>query len=223
MFTVLVAESDKDVLEKILSGYEEIGYSCICTDNGEKIFEIIENDFIDLIVADTALSGKNENYLPSALRRAGYSIPVIMTAPYYDFESMKNAFLSGVDDYMIKPINTDELILRTNAVLRRAHIQNAKTIKIGSTVLNYDSLSVQVGECEQTLPQKEFYLIFKLLSQLDRTFTRQELMDEIWGMVSQADEKTVNTHINRLRKRFADSDDFSIVTVRGRGYKAVEK
>lgn len=221
MFNILIAQSDEKTRELISKAYKENGYNCLSVDSGSKIDEIVENVFVDLIVADEDLADEDGCDLLTALRKADIDIPIIVIAPEYQFTCMEKAFQSGADDYMVKPVNADELLLRTNALLRRAKVQSSKTVTVGSTTLNYDALSVQVGDSEQTLPQKEFYLMFKLLSQLDRTFTRQELMDEIWGMISQSDEKTVNTHINRLRKRFADNDDFSIVTVRGRGYKAI--
>lgn len=124
---------------------------------------------------------------------------------------------------MIKPINVKELVLRVEALLRRAKISSDKKITVGSTVLNYDALTVTINGKETILPQKEFYLLYKLLSYPNKIFTRQQLMDEIWGMFSETDERTVNTHINRLRDRFEGCNDFEIVTVRGLGYKAVKK
>ena len=139
------------------------------------------------------------------------------------FDDIQTGFRAGADDYMIKPINVRELVLRVEALLRRAKISSEKKIVAGSTVLNYDALTVTVHGKETILPQKEFYLLYKLLSYPNKIFTRQQLMDEIWGMFSETDERTVNTHINRLRDRFRDCTDFEIVTVRGLGYKAVKK
>lgn len=136
---------------------------------------------------------------------------------------MKKAFRTGTDDYMVKPINVNELLLRVEALLRRARISIEKKIVVGDTTLNYDALTVTRHGNESILPQKEFYLLYKLLSYPNKIFTRQQLMDEIWGMFSETDERTVNTHINRLRDRFSDCSDFEIITVRGLGYKAVKK
>lgn len=136
---------------------------------------------------------------------------------------MERGFRVGCDDYMIKPVNVKELLLRVEALLRRAKISSEKKITVGSTVLDYDALTVTIHGRETILPQKEFFLLYKLLSYPNKIFTRPQLMDEIWGMFSETDERTVNTHINRLRERFADCPDFEIVTIRGLGYKAVKK
>lgn len=161
--------------------------------------------------------------LTRALRDSNYDLPILMVTAKDQFSDMQRAFRSGTDDYMVKPINVNELLLRVEALLRRAKIFSEKRIVVGATVLDYDSLTVTRNGEESTLPQKEFYLLYKLLSYPNKIFTRQQLMDEIWGMFSETDERTVNTHINRLRDRFEGCDDFEIVTVRGLGYKAVKK
>ena len=156
-------------------------------------------------------------------RAAKMDLPVLMVTAKDQFDDMQKGFRAGTDDYMIKPINVKELVLRVEALLRRAKIQSEKKITVGNTVLNYDALTVTIHGEETILPQKEFYLLYKLLSYPNKIFTRPQLMDEIWGMFSETDERTVNTHINRLRERFSDCKDFEIVTVRGLGYKAVKK
>ena len=161
--------------------------------------------------------------LTQSLRDAGYDLPILMVTAKDQFDDMQKGFRAGTDDYMIKPINVKELVLRVEALLRRAKISSEKKIVIGSTVLDYDALTVTLHGKESILPQKEFYLLYKLLSYPNKIFTRQQLMDEIWGMFSETDERTVNTHINRLRDKFSDCKDFEIVTVRGLGYKAVKK
>ena len=160
--------------------------------------------------------------LVKSLRDAGYTLPIMMVTEKDQFEDMQRAFRAGPDDYMIKPINVKELVLRVEALLRRAKISSEKRITVGSTILDYDALPVTIHGKETILPQKEFYLPYKLLSYPNKIFTRQQLMDEIWGMFSETDERTVNTHINRLRDKFSDCSDFEIVTVRGLGYKAVK-
>ena len=138
---------------------------------------------------------------------------------YYD---MRLGFLSGSDDYMVKPVNINELVLRVGALLRRAQMANERRQVIGGTVLECDSLSVHTGKETMTLPQKEFMLLYKMVSFPGRIFTRQQLMDDIWGYSSETDTHTVDVHIGRLRERFRDNPDFKIVTMRGVGYKVVK-
>lgn len=223
MFNVLVVEDDADMRELLSTVYIEAGYNCFSANDGLEAFEIIENEYINLVVTDIMMPNMNGYELSKELREMGYDMPILMITAKDAFEDLEKGFLCGADDYMTKPLNFKEMILRSEALLRRAKINTEKKITVGSTSLDFDSLCVSVNGEEETMPQKEFYLIFKLLSSLNKTFTRQELIDEIWGMNIEVDDRTVNTHINRLRTRFADSEDFEIVTVRGLGYKAVKK
>lgn len=223
MFNILVVEDDADMRELFCTVFSQRGYNSFCANDGLEAFDVIESEYIDLIVTDIMMPNMDGIEFVENLRKAGYDLPVLMVTAKGQFEDMEKGFRSGGDDYMVKPININELILRTEALLRRAGINNDKKITVGNTVFDYDSLTVRMNDKEETLPQKEFYLIYKLLSQPNKIFTRQELMDEIWGMFSETDERTVNTHINRLRSRFANCDDFEIVTIRGLGYKAVKK
>lgn len=161
--------------------------------------------------------------LTKLLRDAKYDLPILMVTAKDRFDDMQKGFRLGTDDYMIKPVNVKELVLRVEALLRRAKISSENKITVGGTVLDYDALTVTRDGRESILPQKEFYLLYKLLSYPNKIFTCQQLMDEIWGMFSETDERTVNTHINRLRDRFSDCNDFEIITVRGLGYKAVKR
>lgn len=190
--------------------------------DGEDALEIMEKEYVDLIVADIMMPKMDGYELTRSLREAGYELPILAVTAKDQFEDMQKAFRTGTDDYMIKPINAKELVLRVEALLRRAKISSEKKIVVGTTVLDYDALTVTRNGEESILPQKEFYLLYKLLSYPNKIFTRQQLMDEIWGMFSETDERTVNTHINRLRERFSNCNDFKIVTVRGLGYKAVK-
>ena len=176
-----------------------------------------------MIVADIMMPNMDGYELTKAVRDARMELPILMVTAKDQFDDMQKGFRAGTDDYMIKPINVRELVLRVEALLRRAKIQSEKKITVGGTVLDYDALTVTIRGEETILPQKEFYLLYKLLSYPNKIFTRPQLMDEIWGMFSETDERTVNTHINRLRERFAGCKDFEIVTVRGLGYKAVKK
>lgn len=223
MFNILIVEDDPDMREVLSAVFQKEGYKSFVAKNGLEAFEIIDNEYIDLVVTDIMMPSMDGYEFSSSVRDAGYDFPILMITAKSRFDDMEKGFHSGADDYMVKPINLKELILRCGALLRRAKISSEKKLTVGSVTFDYDSLTAEKDGKVQTLPQKEFYLIFKLLSQPSRIFTRQELMDEIWGMTAETDERTVNTHINRLRTRFADCDDFEIVTVRGLGYKAVKK
>ena len=157
------------------------------------------------------------------LREAGNTLPVLMITAKDGFSDMQQGFLSGTDDYMVKPVNVNEMVLRVGALLRRAQMINKRRQTIGSTVLEYDSMTVYQGGVGTVLPQKEFQLLYKLSSFPGQIFTRQQLMDDIWGVESETEARTVDVHINRLRDRFRDNPDFELVTVRGLGYKAVKR
>lgn len=222
MFTILVVEDNADMRELFCTVLSDSGYHAIPALDGMDALDIMDKEYIDLIVADIMMPNMDGYELTRSLRAANYDLPILMVTAKDQFEDIQRGFRSGTDDYMVKPINVKELVLRVEALLRRAKISSEKKIVVGSTVLNYDALTVTFHGQETTLPQKEFYLLYKLLSYPNKIFTRQQLMDEIWGMFSETDERTVNTHINRLRERFRDCEDFQIVTVRGLGYKAVK-
>lgn len=222
MFTILVAEDNGDMRELFCTVLAEAGYRCVPAVDGMDALEKMEREFVDLIVADIMMPGMDGYELTRTLREAKCEIPILMVTAKDQFYDLQKGFKSGADDYMVKPVNVQELVLRVEALLRRARISSDKKIIVGSTMLDYDSLTVRIGDKEKVLPPKEFYLLYKLLSYPNKIFTRPQIMDEIWGMDSETDERTVNTHINRLRERFADCSDFDIVTVRGLGYKAVK-
>lgn len=222
MFNILVVEDNADMRELFCTVLSDSGYHAIPALDGMDALDIMDKEYIDLIVADIMMPNMDGYELTRSLRAANYDLPILMVTAKDQFEDIQRGFRSGTDDYMVKPINVKELVLRVEALLRRAKISSEKKIVVGSTVLNYDALTVTFHGQETTLPQKEFYLLYKLLSYPNKIFTRQQLMDEIWGMFSETDERTVNTHINRLRERFRDCEDFQIVTVRGLGYKAVK-
>lgn len=223
MFNILVAEDNTDMRELFCTVLSNSGYNCIPASDGEQALDLMDEYYIDLIVADIMMPKMDGYELIKSLRDAEYNLPILIVTAKDQFYDMEKGFLSGADDYMIKPINVKELVLRVEALLRRAKISSEKKITVGSTILDYDALTVTLNGEESILPQKEFYLLYKLLSYPNKIFTRQQLMDEIWGMFSETDERTVNTHINRLRDRLSGCNDFEIVTVRGLGYKAVKK
>lgn len=223
MFNILVVEDDVDMRELFCTVLADEGFRCIPAEDGAEALDVTEREYIDLVVADVMMPNVDGYELVGALREAKSDIPVLIVTAKDQFDDMQRGFRSGCDDYMIKPINVRELVLRVEALLRRAKISSEKRIVVGKTVLDYDALTVTVDGEGSVLPQKEFYLLYKLLSYPNKIFTRPQLMDEIWGMFSETDERTVNTHINRLRERFSDCKDFEIVTIRGLGYKAVKR
>lgn len=223
MFNILVAEDDEDMRELFCTVLSDSGYNAIPAADGEEALDIMEREYIDLLVADIMMPKMDGYELTEAIRGAKYNLPILMVTAKDQFNDMQKGFRLGSDDYMIKPINVKELVLRVEVLLRRAKISGEKKIVVGGTTLDYDALTVTLHGVETILPQKEFYLLYKLLSYPNKIFTRQQLMDEIWGMFSETDERTVNTHINRLREKFSDCGDFEIITVRGLGYKAVKK
>lgn len=222
MFHILVVEDNQDMCELFCTVLADAGYQCVSAGDGVEALHVMEKQYIDLIVADIMMPNMDGYELVQSIREAKCEIPILIVTAKDQFEDMQRGFRIGCDDYMVKPINVKELVLRVEALLRRAKISSEKKIVIGKTVLDYDALTVTIHGEETILPQKEFYLLYKLLSYPNKIFTRPQLMDEIWGMFSETDERTVNTHINRLRERFSDCDDFEIVTVRGLGYKAVK-
>lgn len=222
MFNILVVEDNADMRELFCTVLSDNGYNSIPAKDGMDALEIMDKEYIDLIVADIMMPVMDGYELTKSIRDANYDLPILIVTAKDQFEDMQKGFRAGSDDYMIKPINVKELLLRVEALLRRAKISSDKKITVGATVLDYDALTVTIDGVETILPRKEFYLLYKLLSYPNKIFTRQQLMDEIWGMDSETDERTVNTHINRLRDRFEGCNDFEIVTVRGLGYKAVK-
>lgn len=223
MFHILVVEDNADMRELFCTVLSDSGYQCFPAADGLEALDIMDKEYIDLIVSDIMMPGMDGYELAKSVREAKMDLPILMVTAKDQFDDMQKGFRVGTDDYMIKPINVKELVLRVEALLRRAKIQSEKKIIVGDTILDYDALTVTIHGKETILPQKEFYLLYKLLSYPNKIFTRPQLMDEIWGMFSETDERTVNTHINRLRDRFSDCMDFEIVTVRGLGYKAVKK
>lgn len=223
MFSILIVEDNADMRELFCTVLTDSGYQCFSAADGLEALQIMDREYIDLIVADIMMPRMDGYELTKTVRDAKIDTPILMVTAKDQFDDLQKGFRAGTDDYMIKPINVKELVLRVEALLRRAKIQSEKKIVVGDTVLNYDALTVTIHGEETILPQKEFYLLYKLLSYPNKIFTRPQLMDEIWGMFSETDERTVNTHINRLRDRFSDCGDFEIITVRGLGYKAVKR
>lgn len=223
MFNIMVVEDDTDLRKMMESVLRHNGYRPLLAEDGEEALAILESEQADLIISDVMMPNMDGFELTELLRQSNYNMPILLVTVKDSYADKQRGFLAGVDDYMVKPIDINEMILRVRALLRRAQIANEHRLLVGDTLLDFDALLVRSPAGEMTLPQKEFYLLFKLLSYPGKIFTRQQLLDEIWGMDSTTDERTVDVHINRLRDRFKESHDFEIVTVRGLGYKAVQK
>ena len=223
MFKILIAEDDRELRQLFQHVLTKNGYAVTGVSNGEEAMDAIDAGYYDLIISDIMMPKMDGYQLVRALREAGFTIPVMMITAKDAFDDMRMGFLSGSDDYMVKPVNVNEMVLRVGALLRRAQLANERRQVIGNTVLECDSLSVHSGKETMTLPQKEFMLLYKMVSFPGRIFTRQQLMDDIWGYSSETDTHTVDVHIGRLRERFRDNPDFKIVTMRGVGYKVVKQ
>lgn len=222
MFQILVVEDDKNTARLMKAVLAHAEYEVFEAANGAEALNILERQHVDLIVLDVMMPVMDGYTFTEQLRGCGDNTPVLMVTAKQLPEEKCKGFLVGTDDYMVKPVNEEELLLRIKALLRRARIANERKLQIGKVTLDYDALSVSRGGVSQTLPQKEFYLLYKLLSYPNKIFTRLQLMDEIWGKESDTVDTTVNVHINRLRKRFGTWPEFEIVAIRGIGYKAVQ-
>ena len=223
MFKILIAEDDRELRQLFQHVLTKNGYAVTGVSNGEEAMDAIDAGYYDLIISDIMMPKMDGYALVRALRESGLTIPVMMITAKDAFDDMRMGSISGSDDYMVKPVNVNEMVLRVGALLRRAQLANERRQVIGNTVLECDSLSVHTGKETMTLPQKEFMLLYKMVSFPGRIFTRQQLMDDIWGYSSETDTHTVDVHIGRLRERFRDNPDFKIVTMRGVGYKVVKQ
>lgn len=227
MFKVLVVEDDSNLNYLVTKVLTNNGYKVFSTSNVNDAFEVIEVNFIDLIITDIMMPGINGYDFCKALRRENFNMPILIITAKEEIKDKIDGFDSGADDYMVKPINLDELLVRVKALLRRSHINADKKVTIGNTTLDYTTYTVTTVTTDLSfsieLPQKEFNILFKLFCYPNQIFTRTKLMDEFWGILSDTDERTIDVHINRLRDKFKDNKDFEIITVRGLGYKVVKK
>lgn len=221
MFNILVADDQPNIRRLYEYTLEKNGYRPFTAENGEEVLKVLEKQHIDLVILDVMMPKLDGYGCLKAMRESGINIPVLMITARDSAEDLQKSFMLGSDDYMTKPVDETEMLLRIKAILRRSKISEEQRIVIGSTALVYDSFSVIRNGETAVLPRKEFQILFKLLSFPNKTFTRQSLMEEFWAMDSDSEARTVDVHINRLRERFKDNPDFSIVTVRGLGYKAI--
>ena len=218
MFNILVVEDDKNLRKLITTYLQRNKYNTYEATNGEEALNVLDQSYIDLIVSDIMMPKMDGYELIKSLREAKYDVPILIITAKSEIEDKKEGFLLGADDYMVKPIDIEEMLLRIQVLLRRSKSASEKKIQIGDLLLNYNQLSVIKKDKVYNLAQKEFY---KLLSTPNTIFTRQELIEEVWGLESDSDYRTVDVHIKRIREKMKDVDEFEIVTIRGIGYKAI--
>lgn len=223
MFKILVVEDDKNLRKLIVTCLEKANYTVFESINGEAALNLLDTQYIDLIVTDIMMPEMDGYELIKELRDAKYEIPILIITAKEDIEDKKQGFNLGADDYMVKPINIDELILRVKSLLKRSQKATEKILKFGEVTLNYDKLEIRKKEKIYQLTQKEFYLTYKLLCSPEKIFKRQELIEEIWGLENESDFRTVDVHIKRIREKLEDINEFEIITIRGIGYKAIIK
>ena len=222
MLKILIAEDDRELRRLFAHVLIKNGYTVKEVGDGKEALDAIDAEYFDLIISDIMMPVMDGYEFVRMLREAGNTTPVLMITAKDAFDDMRQGFISGTDDYMVKPINVNEMALRVQALLRRAQMINDRRQVVGNTVMELDSLTVTTDTESMVLPQKEFMLLYKMLSYPGKIFTRNQLMDEIWGYDSDSDTHTVDVHIGRLRERFRNNTDFKIVTMRGVGYKVVK-
>ena len=223
MFQILIVEDNANSRRLFEVVLQQNGFTPVPACDCREATDILERTHIDLILLDVMMPGMDGFTFTKMLRRDNVMTPILMITAKDTPQDIEQGFLAGTDDYMVKPVNETEMVLRIQALLRRAQIATERRLTVGSTELIYDSLSVSENGHSTVLPKKEFQLLFKFLSFPNKTFTRRQLMSEFWDADSESEERTVDVHINRLRDRFRDNPDFVIITVRGLGYKAVKK
>ena len=223
MFQVLVVEDDKELRDLFCTVLNDNGYTALPAKDGIAAFDVLDSTYIDLVISDIMMPRMDGYELTRSLRNVGYTMPVLMITAKDSLADKREGFRVGTDDYMVKPIDVNEMLWRVEALLRRCQAVSQRKTRLGSTEFDCDTLMVTVNGVSSELPQKEFFLLYKLVDSPNRIFTRRQIMDDVWGVDSDADTHTLEVHISRLRDRFKDNPDFEIVTVRGLGYKAVKK
>lgn len=223
MFKILIAEDDLELSGLYQNVLLKNGFQIKAVANGKEALDAIENEYFDLVISDIMMPVMDGYQFVRTLRESGFNIPVLMITAKDAFEDMQLGFLSGSDDYMVKPINLNEMVLRINALIRRVKMNNERKHIIGNTTLECDSCMVYTASEEINLPLKEFMVLYKMVSYPGKIFTRQQLLNDVWGYECEMDTHTVDVHIERLRRKFRDNLDFEIVTIRGIGYKVVKR
>lgn len=223
MFKILVVEDNKNLRKLMITYLKRNNYEVLEAEDGKVALDIIDKNHVDLIISDIMMPNIDGYELTKELRQANFLVPILIVTAKDTIDDKRQGFLLGVDDYMVKPIDMDEMILRVGVLLRRANIVNQRKLKINDVLLSYDEYTLAKGKDVFQLPQKEFQLLYKLLSYPNKIFTRQELIDEIWGLESDSEQRTVDVHIKRLREKFDKFEEFEILTIRGIEYKAIIK
>ncbi|MGL5541212.1 MAG: response regulator transcription factor [Erysipelotrichaceae bacterium] len=221
MITILIVEDERHLASLMSTLLRQNGYHTFIAFDGMQALALLEHEHIDLIITDLMMPHLDGFGFVEALRNASFTQPIMVVSAKERIDDKRMVFEKGADDYMVKPIDLNELLLRVKALLRRANITTQRRLQVKDFLMDYDNLTIHYANQRYAIPKKEFYLLYKLLSYPNHIFTRQQLMDEIWGMDSEADERTVDVHIKRLRERFSMVNEFQIVTIRGLGYKAV--
>ena len=221
MFNVLVVEDDKNLKKLMVTYLKKNNYTTFEAKNGIQALDIIDKQYIDLVISDIMMPEMDGYELLNELRIANYEIPIMLITAKSDISDKKQGFILGADDYMVKPIDMEEMVLRVSVLLKRAKSANKRKIILRDLIIDYDQLSVVKHDKVYNLAQKEFYLLYKLVSTPNTIFTRQELIEEIWGLESESEYRTVDVHIKRLREKLKELNELEIVTVRGLGYKCI--
>lgn len=221
MFNILVVEDDKNLKKLIVTYLRKNNYNTFEASDGNEALDLIDKQYIDLVISDIMMPKMDGYELLSELRSAKYDLPIMLITAKSDISDKKKGFILGADDYMVKPIEMEEMILRVEALLKRVKSTNQQKIKIGDLIMDYNQISIIKNGKIYNLAQKEFYLLYKLLSTPNTVFSRQDLIEEIWGLESESDYRTVDVHIKRIREKISDITEFEIVTVRGIGYKCI--
>jgi len=221
MFNILIVEDDKNLRKLIVTRLKKNNYNTYEAINGNEALEVLDKNYIDLIISDVMMPQMDGFELIKELRTSNYKVPILLVTAKSDIKDKKQGFLLGADDYMVKPINMEEMLLRVQVLLKRSQSANERKIRIGDFVLDYNQMSAAKKDKIYFLAQKEFFLLYKLLSTPNTIFTRQELIEEIWGLESESDYRTIDVHIKRIREKLYDVEEFEIVTIRGVGYKSI--
>lgn len=223
MFKILLVEDDNELNRLFCRTLEKSGYEVYSALDATQGLDILDKESVDMVISDVMMPGMDGFTFVKQLREAGMNLPVMMVTAKGDIMDMQSGFGSGADDYLVKPVNLQELLLRVQALLRRAKSVSDRCLTFGNTKLVYDTWTVSDKNGSQVLPQKEFQLLYKLLSFPGQIFTRQQILDDIWGVEGYEDSHTLDVHMSRLRERLKQNEDFEIITIRGLGYRAVKK
>ena len=223
MMRILIAEDDVELRQLFYRVLTKSGYTAICVSNGQEALDVIDREYIDLIISDIMMPGVDGFEFAQTVRELNAEIPILFITARNDLSAKQRGFRAGIDDYMVKPVDLDELVLRISALLRRSKIASSKKLTVGALTLDAEEHTAYLDDAEIALTVREFNLLYKLLSYPRKTFTRAQLMDEFWDSDSASGPRVVDVYITKLRDKLSACDDFEIVTVHGLGYKAVLK